>query len=746
MIDQQHLQVQEACRMDTRRGQLAAIAAGLRDFEPWFEDPERDAELRKLLVTYVKEDTGRIPRRIRQFTCSCLIVIAMGMLKAGKSTLVNLLARNRHASPTGYGRDTTLRPALIRMAEQGDAMIGSGRIDVYLPAAGEEDMGLGRLMDYLRGIRREPCASPQSHPLTDELVTRILCREHDKLLPVEPLLVVVTLPYHPECRMLQEGRMLLDMPGLDSALAFVSRLHPEGAAAELPTPAGPEADVPRRGLYDAIISECDLMLFVQSSMAPLNEKASVMLRSILSKRSNTSCYIVQNAMRASYWRTEQVLGREEDEQARHARRVIARLMHKILPSDAAAPDSEGIQMSTVNLGMAYDGMFADEEQLDMGRSLTDGSPISARSLREGSGFAELEHNLCREVLNSGQASRFTHCCDGLGEVLQEAVEAVKRQMQQWEQRRDEARARRLEWQTILDETLRFLESKRSFRLSGQIEVENLPSFEESKARAAEMFPDMARRSWVRISYVNDYLRALRKACLQETKDYLLRVLSLADVKVSSVGGDSAARTLSAIDFCAETINRAFMELRASALYRPMPDIRLEWGLSRSGTRLRIDVDAVGGFGKSARQLDGLDELDPDEPGVAAGAASAPRRSAEEALPEGPVEGYRTQGFLWWKSMKPKSSIVAARVEAYGEACRNLMVAEISSRITGRCRQMIEEGIRQGSAAYRERLEEQVAEAEAELRRCERGLEDRRALLAALNRFMEMKELLPALPE
>ena len=57
-------------------------------------------------------------RAIDQFKSGIELISCIGMLKAGKSTLINMLARSRSASPIGFGQDTTLRPAVIRMAEK----------------------------------------------------------------------------------------------------------------------------------------------------------------------------------------------------------------------------------------------------------------------------------------------------------------------------------------------------------------------------------------------------------------------------------------------------------------------------------------------------------------------------------------------------------------------------------------------------------------------------------------------------
>ena len=116
-------------------------------------------------ISFLQEEEGRkfeaelfkihksFDRELSQFKSSTPIIITTGMLKAGKSTLVNLLARTTLASPTGYGIDTTLRPALIRMSEQHDKVTArKGEIIVYYNEGGDPGTLLGYVFDQLRSI------------------------------------------------------------------------------------------------------------------------------------------------------------------------------------------------------------------------------------------------------------------------------------------------------------------------------------------------------------------------------------------------------------------------------------------------------------------------------------------------------------------------------------------------------------------------------------------------------------------
>ena len=176
------------------------------------------------------EGSKRILRALRQFDSDISIVTVMGMLKAGKSTFVNLLARHPNASPMGYGKDTTLRPALICMAKP-EEDVKDGKIIVY-EAPSEEgneafDKRLDDILDELRGIAEPGKKLPTEElALTQKNLGRVLCSEAgtENVLRKEPALVVVKIPYNEEVTLLKDGNCLLDMPGRDSATAgFLSR-------------------------------------------------------------------------------------------------------------------------------------------------------------------------------------------------------------------------------------------------------------------------------------------------------------------------------------------------------------------------------------------------------------------------------------------------------------------------------------------------------------------------------------------
>lgn len=341
----------------------------------------------------VKEQIAQALRAIEQFDSGIEIIVCMGMLKAGKSTLVNLLTRSAMASPTGYGQDVTLRPALIRMAEPGAAP----HIILYEKAVGSEESDSSVLqaavLDHLRGIEKEgsmSAVSVRSLPLNEYNLRGVLCCrvEESSLLTEEPVMVVVETVYNENCSLLRHrNRMLLDMPGCDSSTAEVAKGE----------------------RYREIGKECDMVLLLQSSVAPLNAKAVEELEALLAGRAPSTSRIIQNRMESKAWLRPEVLDAETMEQSSRALSVLRQLS-----------DNREIPVSSVNLGMAYAGIFESSARLREHVEMSGGVYQSPSELLAGSGFEAMEESLHRELSDI----RYLHCCDNLRQTLRSLAAAV----------------------------------------------------------------------------------------------------------------------------------------------------------------------------------------------------------------------------------------------------------------------------------------------------------------------------------
>ena len=370
-----------------------------------------------------------IGNAVRQFDSAVMIVVAVGMLKAGKSTLINLLARDENASPTGFGTDTTLRPALITMGSPGDT---EGNIIIYgnRPAdTAKQKECLQAILDTLRGLPlSKGIDQPRVEPLRTGALKKALCMPSgvgNDLLPQEPLLVVVKIPYHADGKMLQNGRLLLDMPGLDSANAEISlrpekvfsdeqvaelshflhdKLDNQGYADELVNALRARESAVT---YESLIQQCDMVLCLQSSVSPLNDKACACLNSVLDMRSQATAWVVMNRMRNQDWVTEECLEGKWEEQVQNAKRVFAKIKK-----------GATLNQSACNLGEAYAGILEDDRNI----KVPEGSTVEEQkaALRERSGFLPLEEKLLNHLDQNGTATRLQYCKETLHRELNDA--------------------------------------------------------------------------------------------------------------------------------------------------------------------------------------------------------------------------------------------------------------------------------------------------------------------------------------
>lgn len=375
----------------------------------------------------VSQWVNKLEGAVKQFDSTVMIIVAVGMLKAGKSTLINLLARDENASPTGFGTDTTLRPALITMGDENDT---EGSIIIYgnKPAEAQQQRErLRAIIDTLRGIHNPNVERPSINPipLQAKALKKALCEPSglgNELLPQEPLLVVVKVPYHADGKMLQNGKFLLDMPGLDSANAEISlkqekvfsdaqinvldrflhdKLDNGGYASSLVQ----ELRAHERAVtYEALIEQCDMVLCLQSSVSPLNEKACACLNSVLDMRSEATAWIVMNRMRNQDWLTQDCMEAKWDEQVSNANKVFSRIKKESV-----------LNQSSCNLGEAFAGILEDERNI----KVPEGSTAEAEraALLEHSGFLPLEQQLLHHLNENGRATRIKFCKQSLHKEL-----------------------------------------------------------------------------------------------------------------------------------------------------------------------------------------------------------------------------------------------------------------------------------------------------------------------------------------
>ncbi|MEG0428094.1 MAG: dynamin family protein, partial [Akkermansia sp.] len=358
--------------------QLEELSSQLKKFRNLDNDLDENEEGS---LDLLKQKTADLRRKIREFDSDLFIVATLGMLKAGKSSLINLLSRSSLASPIGYGHDTTLRPALITQApeetpDRGNILVWFAKDKVSFTDA------LDDVIDYIRGISKGVTkATQETHELTQENLNILLCKtcaQAGNMLHAEPILVVVQVPRSSDS-ILSDNIVLLDTPGLDSNTSiWTSGNH----------------------WYEWIVNRCDLRLFLQSSVAPLNEKANVVLKSILDKNRKASIWLLQNQMEGKFWYAPEVINKENGEQAKHAFELFK----------AVDPDVTE-RMLRANLGKASTAIL--EKDPALANFFTDGAPVTKDILLAQSDFENLQSRLGSDLQENAETARLNNCIGDL---------------------------------------------------------------------------------------------------------------------------------------------------------------------------------------------------------------------------------------------------------------------------------------------------------------------------------------------
>ncbi len=343
-------------------------------------------------IANIADWTACLLNALDAFGSEYFVVSGIGMLKSGKSTLINLLARNRNASPTGFGFDTTLRPALITCTPE-----QQGTVEIWLPSNPDQQLTKVTLNEVFLCLRkvREPDkvkgACCHVYPLTPANLENALCKavlEADQnMLPCEPVMVVVKVPQNKESPLSSEI-VLLDTPGLDSGIS------------EWTTSASER--------YSWIIENSDLLLFLQSSVAPLHRNATKILHDIHARSPNTPVWLVQNEMCAKPWLPAERITEENTRQRTQA----ARMFNTV---------SRAFKQIYANLGKADSAIFDDLL----------GAGLRWELLRE-SQFDTLEQNVRNDLIRNIGPIRRRNCIDAVvreAQTLLDGLDGILKQLE-----------------------------------------------------------------------------------------------------------------------------------------------------------------------------------------------------------------------------------------------------------------------------------------------------------------------------
>lgn len=364
--------------------QIAECKKEFEDISKEIDGNLSDNEVKK----FWRNQVEIINRRFRLFDGDKIFIVTTGMLKAGKSTFVNLIARNKNASPIGFGVDTTLRPALITMAKPDNK---KGKIFVY------SDCKITDVIDKIRGLSDAISLQPEEYELNEVNLRKYLC-DLDENIGFKPGLIVVEVPYNKDSILADNDNkcVIFDMPGLDSANSIFANNEEEESS---------------ETKYKDIFSECDYLLFVQSSVSPLNEKASYYLKEFEEDRKECTYSLIQNEMNACYWRDQKKIEEDFIKQRIEGIKAFKKL---VKPADSEIK----LDWGAANLGQAYDAILSPD-------MLKDGSDEEQQKILLQSKYEELEKWLRKKIDNDGEKCHKEHSQDALRSDINNTVNEIK---------------------------------------------------------------------------------------------------------------------------------------------------------------------------------------------------------------------------------------------------------------------------------------------------------------------------------
>ena len=425
----------------------------------------------KLVDEHIKNKLSQLSRRSLEYKNGSFIMLVVGPVKSGKSTLVNLLA-HRYVSPTDT-LECTVRPSIIsNVNDERDC-----KIEIYKARhEGRKAEDLDLIVDELRGIVTEQelgeyLEKDEYTNYSDDTVNNVISPSYNK----EDRTIITSITTTGS-KLLARGPVdggkifLADMPGFD------------GNTSNLNDP-----------LYDAISKRVDLILFVHSSVSAFNLTSASYLEKLREYNEAVPVYLVHNIFDSTYWKNPQDRAHEIDRQVQKE--------YEEIRSKGFNIESEFI--SKVNLGKVTDalqgaGAYVEgfEEDLQV-------------ELRK---FEEIEEKLYRKITSNISELRLKRCEDRTRTLRDQLVDTITKEISSLKQKKDA--------RDMMEHYVEHLEKELGITMAEQDEI--IGAVESS-----------ANRSVFRtISTTQVNRSASTEECVELLKAVLVQFLSDVDQKLS----------------------------------------------------------------------------------------------------------------------------------------------------------------------------------------------------------------------
>ena len=241
----------------------------------------RESYFGKIEDVTIRNQFRKVINRSQEHRNGSFIVLIVGPVKSGKSTLVNLIAKS-YVSPTHF-LECTVRPSIISSNREGQ---DDNSITTYVSSNENKEERVAQfdsIIDCLRGqekIENIDGVRWETYPITPENIRdKVQLDLHD----ADSDKTLVTSITTPGGKLLKKDVFVIDMPGFDGAIA----------------------NMENNPVYKCIAERADLIIFVQSSNSAISKVANDFLKILKDNNECVPVCLIHNVFEAAYWRNEQ---------------------------------------------------------------------------------------------------------------------------------------------------------------------------------------------------------------------------------------------------------------------------------------------------------------------------------------------------------------------------------------------------------------------------------------------------------
>ena len=342
----------------------------------------------------VKNKLSQLSRRSLEYKNGSFIMLVVGPVKSGKSTLVNLLA-HRYVSPTDT-LECTVRPSIIsNVTNEKDC-----KIEIYKARhEGRKAEDLDLIVDELRGIvtehELEEYLEKDEYPnYSDDTINNVISPSYNK----EDRTIITSIT--------TTGSKLLEREHVDGGKIFLADMPGfDGNSSNLNDP-----------LYDAISKRVDLILFVHSSVSAFNLTSASYLDKLREYNEAVPVYLVHNIFDSTYWKDPK---EREGEIERQVQKEYEEIRGKGF-------NIESEFISRVNLGKVTDALSGPG-------AFVEGYEDDLR--REQRKFEEIEEKLYKKITSNISELRLKRCEERTRTLRDMLVDTISKELELLQQKK-----------------------------------------------------------------------------------------------------------------------------------------------------------------------------------------------------------------------------------------------------------------------------------------------------------------------